>query len=268
LIVNSQSEASKIAQVFSLEAERFSVIPNGVDRSFRDADRNLFINRYQTEDFLLCVGRIASVKNQLGLVRAAAGLNQKLVFIGSPEPTSMEYYEQCRKEASVGTLFIDRVDQGAPLLASAFAAAKLVVIPSQFETCGIVAMEAGLAGAKVAITMNGGTREYYKDYVSYLDPTSTATLRKTLVTALETSNPKACSFQYYIEQNYLWEKVMEQTIEIYHTVLRSLGRHAATESSLHPNARSGELTFDAAETATQQAVYMNESKSSMVADRL
>jgi len=261
LVVNSKSEAGKIAKVFSLNDLRFSVIPNGVDKSFREADRSLFVNRYQIDNFLLCVGRIASVKNQLGLIRAAAGLNQKLVIIGSPEPSTMHYYEQCRKEAPAGTLFIDRVEQGAPLLASAFAAAKLVVIPSQFETCGIVAMEAGLAGGKVAITKNGGTREYYKDYVSYLDPKSTLILRDTLVAALEANNPKAALFQGYIEQNYLWEKVMDQTLEIYRSVLKKLGRDIATEPNMiYP----GEELY----RPGSEPMYMSDAKPSIVSDRL
>ncbi len=262
LIVNSQSEAGKIAEVFGLRPEDFSVIPNGVDQSFREADRSLFTQRYQIENFLLCVGRIANVKNQLGFIRAAAGLNLRLVFIGSPEPSTMGYYEQCRKEAPADTLFIDRVEQGSPLLASAFAAARLVVIPSQFETCGIVAMEAGLAGGKVAITKNGGTREYYKDYVSYLDPQSTSTLRKTLLTALGADNPKASGFQAYIQQNYLWERVMDQTLEIYRTILRKAGRFAAAESGPSVNAE-----LENVGESSSRPIYINESKPSMVSDR-
>jgi glycosyltransferase involved in cell wall biosynthesis len=265
LIVNSQSEAEKIASVFGLHPEHFSVIPNGVDRSFRDADPNLFTNRYQVDNFLLCVGRIANVKNQLGLIRATIGLNMRLVLIGSAEPSAMGYYEQCRKEAPADTLFIDRVEQGSPLLASAFAAARLVVIPSLFETCGIVAMEAGLAGGTVAITKNGGTREYYKEYVSYLDPQSTSTLRKTLLSALGVNNPRASGFQTYIQQNYLWERVMDQTIEIYRAVLRKAGRFAAADSGVQPTVDADVIKFG--DNAAQQPIYINESKPSMASDR-
>ena len=262
LIVNSQSEADKITKVFNLETERFSVIPNGVDRSFREADRSLFQERYQIDNFLLCVGRIANVKNQLSLIRAATGLKHRLVIIGSPEPSTMGYYEQCRREAPADTLFIDRVEQGSPLLASAFAAARLVVIPSLFETCGIVAMEAGLAGGKVAITQNGGTREYYKDYVSYLDPKSTSSLRKTLGDALEVENPRAALFQSYIEQNYLWEKVMDQTIEIYRAVLGNLGRPTAMEETGSNGPIFG------GDRKAHSTIYVKETKPTMISDRV
>ena len=218
LIVNSYLEAARIRKMFALPSEPFVVVPNGVDKCFADADRKLFIDRYQTEDFLLCVGRITSVKNQLNLIRAARGLNQKLVFIGSPEPSNKSYYDQCRSEAEPNTLFIDRVDQGAPVLASAYAAAKLVVIPSRFETCGIVAMESALAGTPVAITKNGGTSEYYRDYVNYLDPQSVATLRKTLVSALETGKDVP-TFREFVEKNYLWECVIDRTIDTYRQLL-------------------------------------------------
>jgi glycosyltransferase involved in cell wall biosynthesis len=255
LIVNSQAEADRIQKVYQLDMAQFAVVPNGVDKGFREAEPTQFIERYQTRDFLLCVGRIASVKNQLGLIRAAQGLSAGLVFIGSPEPSSMDYYQQCRKEASPDTLFIDRVDQGAPLLASAFAAAKMVVIPSLFETCGIVAMEAGLAGAPVAITRHGGTREYYKDFVSYLDPDSTTSLRNSLIAAMATKKDTAL-FRAYIEQNYLWERVMDWTIEIYRSVLRN----KQTDEAVDPN-----IDIDLEQHGP---VYIKDNNAPFIGDRL
>jgi len=43
------------------------------------------------------------------------------------------------------------------MLASAYAACDVFVLPSMFETPGIAALEAGLAGAKIVITKYGGT---------------------------------------------------------------------------------------------------------------
>ena len=48
-------------------------------------------------------------------------------------------------------------------LASAYAAARVFALPSWFETPGLAALEAGLAGCAVAITPYGSTRDYFGD---------------------------------------------------------------------------------------------------------
>ena len=55
-------------------------------------------------------------------------------------------------------------DHDDPLLASAYAAARVFALPSWFETPGLAALEAALAGARWSITPFGCTREYFGDH--------------------------------------------------------------------------------------------------------
>ena len=48
--------------------------------------------------------------------------------------------------------WLGRLDHHDPLLASAYAAARVFALPSWFETPGLAALEAALAGCSVAIT--------------------------------------------------------------------------------------------------------------------
>ena len=57
-----------------------------------------------------------------------------------------------------------------PLLASACAAARVFALPSWFETPGLAALEAALAGCAVVITPFGSPREYFGDLVEYARP--------------------------------------------------------------------------------------------------
>ena len=66
--------------------------------------------------------------------------------------------------------WLPRVDHDDPILESAYAAARVLALPSWFETPGLVALEAALAGTAVVVTPHGCTREYFGDRVGYARP--------------------------------------------------------------------------------------------------
>lgn len=218
LLPNSPSEARRLAGAYAVPPEKIRVIPNGVDNRFADADPRPFIEHYRIEGFILCVGRIAPVKNQLALLRAHAGLDIPLVIIGSPNTDARDYYEECRTAAAKNVTFIDRLSHGSNLLASAYAAARLLVLPSEFETCGLVALEAGLAGTRVLVTQNGGTQDYFRKYAGFLNPHSVDQIRAAIFNTLAISHDPE-PFRTHIQENYLWERVIERTYDIYQEVM-------------------------------------------------
>ena len=83
------------------------------------------------------------------------------------------------------------------LLASAYAACDVFVLPSQFETPGIAALEAGLAGAKIVITPVGGTkRSYFGNNAIYVEPTSTENIAEGILAALKNKKDNCVSHAY------------------------------------------------------------------------
>jgi glycosyltransferase involved in cell wall biosynthesis len=102
------------------------------------------------------------------------------------------------------------------LLASAYAAARVFALPSWFETPGLAALEAALAGTAIVITPFGSTREYFGHRVRYARPgrigeISTAVLR----TWSQGPDPGLADF---IASNYLWPEVARKTAEVYDQV--------------------------------------------------
>ena len=86
-----------------------------------------------------------------------------------------------------------------------------------YETPGIAALEAGLAGAKVVITPHGGTKDYFKDMATYIDPYSITSIRSGIETTLNQESDN--QLRDYIKNNFLWEKVADLTANIYHQIL-------------------------------------------------
>jgi glycosyltransferase involved in cell wall biosynthesis len=97
---------------------------------------------------------------------------------------------------------IPALPSDSPLLASAYAACDVFVLPAYYETPGLAALEAGLAGAKICITRHGGTMEYFGDLADYLEPSDQASIRNALMAAL--ARPKTPQLRETILSKYLW----------------------------------------------------------------
>ena len=93
------------------------------------------------------------------------------------------------------------MDNDSPMLSSAYASCNTFALPSLYETPGIAALEAGLAGAKIVITPYGGTKDYFKDMAIYSDPYSVDSIKKSIEDSL--NKPKDDKLKKHIEQNFL-----------------------------------------------------------------
>lgn len=217
----SKAEGELLIKVYGIDKDRVHVVPHGVDPLFLGSTPDLFVRRYGLKNFVLCVGRFEYPrKNQLAVVRALRNSEISVVFIGSPQPGHEWYYERCLKEAGKNMYFLGRVDLS--VLVSAYAAARVLILPGLVETPGLVALEAGLAGTDIIVTRHGCTMEYFGEYARYIDPRSEEEIRKVV---WEVYNEKKApgrnvELQNYIRSNYLWEKVAERTLEGYRRALK------------------------------------------------
>lgn len=216
---NTPDEARLIEKAFSISPKKIQMIPNGVESRFQNATPELFIQKYGIQDFVLFAGHAgAKRKNVLKLLEAAPKIHAPIVIIGTLPAT--EYGLKCRKlaEKSGNVLLIDTLEHHSKLLASAYAACKVFVLPSQFETPGIAAMEAALANSNIVITNRGGTKSYFGGLAEYVDPDSTDSIilgiRKALL------KQPTVDLKKHILNYYTWEKVAEQTVNQYKKLVR------------------------------------------------
>ena len=217
VLPNTEAERELLSRGLGVPQPKINVIPNGVDERFYTADPSPFIRQYGLRDFILNVGHTGHArKNVLALIRALAGIDRPAVIIG--RFIAGPYGDVCREEAARNKhiLLIDGLDNSSEMLASAYAACDTFVLPSQFETPGIAALEAGLAGAKVVITPHGGTKEYFGGMAQYVDPGSVDSIRAGIRAALE--KPRTFELREHIRRNFLWQKVAEKTAEAYRSV--------------------------------------------------
>ncbi|HLX12761.1 MAG TPA: glycosyltransferase [Bacteroidota bacterium] len=218
VLPNTGHEADLVHRGLGIPPEKITVIPNGVEKRFRNGDPSLFVSTYGISNFILNVGHIGPVrKNVLRLINALERIRHPAVIIGRVEDN--DYARKCAEAAKRNErlLMLDSIAHDSEMLASAYAAADLFALPSTFETPGIAALEAGLAGAKIVITPNGGTKEYFGSYAEYVEPSSEELIHHGIVTAL--NKPKNSELRDHIAKEFLWESVGKKTKDAYERML-------------------------------------------------
>jgi glycosyltransferase involved in cell wall biosynthesis len=213
VLPNSRAEADQLITLFGLDASRIHVVPNGVSSRFASAGARLFQSRHGEDPFVLYCGRVEPRKNVLGLIRAMAGLKRRLVIFGDVVPGDDGYGRACL-EAGRGFLqWEPRLDHDDPLLASAYAAARVFALPSWFETPGLAALEAALAGCAVVITPWGCTREYFGGSAHYARPDRPREIGRAIARAWEAGPDPQLREQ--IGTRFSWSIVARETAEAY-----------------------------------------------------
>ncbi len=219
VLPNTKVEAEYIMKCWGISNKKIVIIPNGVDRRFAFANPDIFRQKYGKHEFLLGVGSLGGRKNFDLLIKVAKELGKKLVLIGN-ECSDIQgkkiQSSVCKNDESI--LILNYISHNDPLLTSAYAACDVFVLPSDFETPGLAALEAALAGAKVIITERGGTKEYFKDMVEYIKPKSKESLKMAIIKA--SKKKKNEELKNHILNNYIWEKVAEKTYSAYKQLLR------------------------------------------------
>jgi glycosyltransferase involved in cell wall biosynthesis len=133
-------------------------------------------------------------------------------------PGRLDYAQECRRAGEGCVTWLGRLDHDDPLLASAYAAARVFALPSWFETPGLAALEAALAGCAVVITPFGSTREYFGGLATYARPHRVDEIRRALRTCWDRGPDPWLAPR--VATHYLWPNVAQITAEVYDQVAR------------------------------------------------
>jgi glycosyltransferase involved in cell wall biosynthesis len=210
VLPNSEMEYENLAQSYSLSPS-FSVIPNGIDTDLFSSS----VNKEKDPNLILSVARIEGLKNQLNLIKAVNDSRFQLFLIGNAAINQTDYYKKCKKTASPNIHFIDHLPQKE--LIEYYQKAKVHILPSWFETCGLSTLEAASLGCNVVITNRGYASEYCNGHAFYCDPSSPVSIREAIEKASKENGNK--NFREKIFANYTWKNAAQKTFEAYKKIL-------------------------------------------------
>jgi glycosyltransferase involved in cell wall biosynthesis len=217
IMPNTSDELDLIRKLFKVPSSKFQVVPNGVDKKFANATPELFKKKYGDSDIILSVTMLGKErKNGLNMIKALGKIDYPSYIIGSFH-TECNYGKLCQAELDKypQVHYIGMFDHEDEMLASAYASAKVSVLPSWLETPGLASLEAALAGAEVVTTPIAGTKDYFKDFAFYVDPYDVNSISEGVEKALNSDGTGQKKMKEFIFENFLWEKVARKYQDIY-----------------------------------------------------
>ena len=205
-----------------LEIERYfgrsfpaSPIPCGVDEALiRASSRDAFTKRYGAKDFILMIGPIEPIRNQLTALYALRGGSTQIVIIG--EHVNGDYASLCRKVAPRNTLFLNRLPDD--MLASAFKAARVLLVPGWAEPENSSAIQAMLSGCSLALTDRIGDRAGLAGCAHFFSPENVPAMKGAISQAMISFTTKAKEREQLASQlaaRHGWSNVITQSINAY-----------------------------------------------------
>lgn len=201
MVVNSLEEAREVCSFFQpSQIPRHQLIPVGISLDELDAVDDRFSRSTRLKDYILCVGRLEDLKNQIRILHATRNLTIPLVFIGQKNPKHGSYLRQFKKliRNRPNIYWFDNLDRMTVL--SAMKSARVHILASFIETTGLSNLEAGYLGANVVSTQNGYSREIFKHMVDYCDPEDVNSIYTALHKAL--ARPRGSLLHDYIASRY------------------------------------------------------------------
>jgi glycosyltransferase involved in cell wall biosynthesis len=212
LLPNSEAEYTGLLKEYKLITP-YTVVPNGIDHLLFLPDQTVT----RSEKLVICAARIEGIKNQLNLVKALNNTEFTLLLIGSPATHQKKYAEHCREIASGNIQFVPHIPQEE--LLSYYKKAKVHVLPSWFETCGLSSLEAAAMGCNIVITDKGYTRDYFGNEAFYCDPANPASILDAVRKASQSERKPG--LQEKIFREFTWQRAAAVTLDVYNKVLRT-----------------------------------------------
>ncbi|MDO9545766.1 MAG: glycosyltransferase, partial [Pelolinea sp.] len=183
LIIATPNEKEKLLSLYSADPAIMDIIPPGVDLTrfypIPIDEAKEFIGIPEDEKMILFVGRIEPLKGVDTLIKAIAQLQQADVLSNCPHylyiiggnPDSdqdemnaeMQRLQNLRIELDVRDLVIFLGKRDQDVLQYYYSAAEMLVMPSHYESFGMVALESMACGTPVIATQVGGLQHLVQD---------------------------------------------------------------------------------------------------------
>jgi D-inositol-3-phosphate glycosyltransferase len=236
LLAATPAEFDQLVRLYGADPETISVVPPGVDLDrFKPIPRNVARERIGVgpHDWnVLFVGRIEPLKGVDTLIRAMALLAEEcptwvdrlcLSIIGGDPSTNenaeMERLKAMHTELKLGDLVVFLGAKDQDTLQYYYNAAEAVVMPSHYESFGMVALEAMACGTPVIASDVGGLSYLVRDGETgfHVPNGDHIALASTLARVLQDDalRQRLGKQARQWAQNYRWPRIGDQILDAY-----------------------------------------------------
>ncbi len=244
IIAATLAEQAQLQWLYKADPRKINVIPPGVDTAhfypIPPDEAKAYVGLTPNQRMILFVGRIEPLKGVDTLIQAMACLRlreistenpvQLAIIGGDPNASPEDMNAEMRRLQSLcHDLCMDRMvvflgKRGQDTLPYYYSAAEVLVVPSHYESFGMVALEAMACGTPVVASQVGGLAFLVQDGVTgYVVPDQDpAALCERLSLLLGDSALRATLGRQAAEyaRGYAWENIARQLLTVYQDVLQ------------------------------------------------
>jgi D-inositol-3-phosphate glycosyltransferase len=243
IVAATPAELSQLQFLYHADEEKITIIPPGVDNShfypIPADEAKCAIGVPDTDRMLLFVGRIEPLKGVDTLIRAIAQMQRNgvtdlyphyLAIIGGDPNVSkkdinseMTRLQQLSRELGLEDLVVFLGKRSQSSLPYYYSAAEVLIMPSHYESFGMVALEAMACGTPVVASQVGGLAFLIQDGVTgYVVPGGDHIALSERLTQLiihpELRAQLGAQASAYA-RDYSWENIATRVIELYRELL-------------------------------------------------
>jgi D-inositol-3-phosphate glycosyltransferase len=243
LVAATSAEKMQLETLYGADSDKITIIPPGVDVShfypIPADEARAFVGTPPNEQMILFVGRIEPLKGVENLMRAIALMRRRgisceiphyLTIIGGDSEADelkvtaeMARLKRLCGELDICDMILFLGKRSQDILPYYYSAAELLVMPSHYESFGMVALESMACGTPVVASRVGGLAYLVQDGVNgYSVPDGDIETLSERITLLlrdpahrEELGRQAVSYA----QDYSWEKIARRIADLYHELL-------------------------------------------------
>jgi len=246
IIAATIAETTQLRFLYRAESRKLAIIPPGVDTShfypIPADEAKQYLGLKSENRMVLFVGRIEPLKGLDTLIQAMSCLDLQQVHRpvhlaiigGEPDAIPEDMTEEMTRlqklcdELCMGGMVVFLGKRGQDTLPYYYSAAEVVVMPSLYESFGMVALEAMACGTPVIASEVGGLGYLVQnDVTGFTVPDSDpAALCEKLSMLLGDTDLRETMGQHAAEYalDYAWEKIAARIVEVYRDVVRKKGQ--------------------------------------------
>lgn len=241
IIAATPAEESQLIELYGAKSEKIAIIPPGVDLNrFERIDKHtakMRVGLPEDKHNILLVGRIEPLKGIDTLLKAVALVDKEwptmaqtlsvTIVGGDPHADTldaeMERLQTLRSELQIEHMvtFVGSKDQ--MILPNYYAASEMTVMPSHYESFGLVALESMAMGTPVVASEVGGLAWLVENsHTGYHIPARSETyLAKAIHQLMEDSEKRAqmshCAHE--VAKRYSWPRIVDHMIQLYGSLM-------------------------------------------------
>ena len=242
IVAATTTERDQLMELYQAGGEKVVIIPPGVDLShfypIPPDEAKEYVGIPMGKRMLLFVGRLEPLKGLETLLRAIAHLRDNggnqgdicLAVIGgdlddleAPQSQELGKLLQLRNEFDLDSMvtFLGKKDQDS--LPYYYSAAEMVIMPSHYESFGMVALESMACGTPVIASMVGGLAHLVEDGVTgfHVPVEDHRALGENISALLK---DKALRYRmghdaFAFAKKFSWENIADRMIQLYQELL-------------------------------------------------